>query len=125
MQQERLAIAGAGFQRIDLWIDVAVSDKKIEPGVMVHVEKSGAPAYKRVAGLSDAGSPAHVVESLLAHIAIERVGLLLKMRDEETEAAAVVVIATVYSHVGEITSFEVEVVSGYHYIVLSDSDCIV
>jgi len=43
MQQQRLAKARTGFQRVDLGIDVAVGDKKIEPGVIVHVEESGAP----------------------------------------------------------------------------------
>src|SRR3989440_2356885 len=114
MQQQRFSKARTSLQGVDLWIDVAVSDENIEPGVIVHIKKAGAPAYKRVAGLSDAGSPAHVVESLLAHIAIERVGLLLKMRDEETEAAAVVVIAPVYSHVAELHSFAAESYAGNH-----------
>src|SRR5437762_7966323 len=80
MQQQRFSKARTSLQGVDLWIDVAVSDENIEPGVIVHIKKAGAPAYIRVAGLSDAGSPAHIVESLLTHIVIERVGLL---RSEE------------------------------------------
>src|SRR5437660_641879 len=108
MQQQRFSKAWTSLQGVDLRIPMAVSDENIEPGVIVHIKKAGAPAYIRVAGLSDAGSPAHIVESLLAHIVIERVGLLLKMRDEEAEAAAVVVIAPVYAHVAELHPFAAE-----------------
>src|SRR5450759_1152690 len=78
MQQKRLAIAGAGFQSVDLRIDVAVGDENVEPGVVVHVEKGGAPGDVGIAGLANAGSPTNVVETLRTHVAIERVGLSSK-----------------------------------------------
>src|SRR5437660_2241816 len=109
MQQQRFSKARTSLQGVDLWIDVAVSDENIEPGVIVHIKKAGAPAYIRVAGLSDAGSPAHVVESLLTHIVIERVGLLLKMGDKEAEAAAVVVIAPVYAQIAKLHAFAAKI----------------
>src|SRR5205814_8668489 len=102
------------LQSVYLRIDVAVSDENIEPGVIVHIKKAGAPAYIRVAGLSDAGSPAHIVESLLTHIVIERVGLLLKMGDKEAQAAAVVIIAPVHSHVAKLHPFAAESYAGKH-----------
>src|SRR5437667_3525131 len=88
MQQQRLAKARTSLQSVYLRIHVAVSDEQVKPGVIIHVEKSRAPAYVRIAGLSDAGSPAHVVESLLTHIVIERVGLPPKMRAKEAHASA-------------------------------------
>src|ERR1700676_1491326 len=114
MQQERLAKAGARLQSVDLRIDVAVGDEKIEPGVIVHVEESRAPAYVGIAGLADAGSPTDVVETLRAHIAIERVGLLLEVRDEKAEAAAVVVIAPIDAHVAEFQAVATEGYAGKH-----------
>src|SRR6266446_5385747 len=114
MQKQRLAIARAGVQRVDLRVDVAVGDEKIEPGVIVHIKEPSTPANVRIAGLADAGSPAHVVESLLAHIAIERVGLLLKMGNEEAQAAAVVIIAPVPSHVAELHPFAAKSHAGKH-----------
>src|SRR5256886_13024123 len=114
MQQQRLAKARTSVKCVYLRIDVAVSDENIEPGVIVHIKKAGAPAYIRVAGLSDAGSPALVVESLLTHIVIERVGLLLKMGDKEAQAAAVVIIAPVHSHVAKLHPFAAESYAGKH-----------
>src|SRR5437016_10232877 len=114
MQQQRFSKARTSLQGVDLWIDVAVSDENVEPGVIVHIKKAGAPAYIRVAGLSDAGSPAHVVESLLTHIVIERVGLLLKMGDKEAQEAAVVIIAPVHSHVAKLHPFAAESYAGKH-----------
>src|SRR5439155_14033927 len=105
MQQQRFSKARTSLQGVDLRIHMAVSDKNVEPGVIVHIKEAGAPAYIRVAGLSDAGSPAHVVESLLTHIVIERVGLLLKMGDKEAQAAAVVIIGPVHSHVAKLHPF--------------------
>src|SRR6266853_4812251 len=57
MQQQRLAKPRTGFQSVNLGINVAVSDQNVEPGVVVHVKESRAPAYVRIAGLADAGGP--------------------------------------------------------------------
>src|SRR5229473_176504 len=114
MEQQRLAIAGTGLQRVDLRIDVAVGDENVEPGVVVHVEESGAPAHVGIAGLADAGSPTDVVETLRTHVAIEGVGLLFEVGDEEAEAAAMVVIAPVDAHVAELHAFAAEGHAGEH-----------
>src|SRR5579862_2117282 len=114
MEQERLAIAWAGIESVNLRIDVAVGDENIEPGVVVHVEKSRAPTNVRIAGRADTRGPTHVVESLRPHIAIERVGLLLKMRDEKAETAAVVEVAPIDAHVTEFRAFPAEGHTGEH-----------
>jgi len=106
--------SGAGFQSVDLRIDVAVGDEDVEPGVVIHVEKSGAPADVGVAGLAHAGSPTDVVETLRTHIAIERVGLLLEVGNKEAETPAVVVIAPVDSHVAEFQAIATEGYAGKH-----------
>src|SRR5258708_1838806 len=49
MKEERLAKARAGFQSVDLRVNVAVGDENVEPSVIVHVEKSGAPAHGGIA----------------------------------------------------------------------------
>src|SRR2546427_1745750 len=108
MQQQRLAKAGAGFQRVNLRIDVSVGNKQIEPRAIVHVEESRAPAYVWIAGLAHSGGPTDIIESLRAYVAIERIGLLFEVRDEKTEAAAVVVIAPVDPHIAELHAFPAE-----------------
>src|SRR5207302_1360110 len=108
MEEKRFAKAGPGFQSVDLRINVAVGDQKVEPGVIVHIEKSGAPADVRIAGLAYAGSPTDVVETLWTHVAIEGVGLLFEVRDEKAEAAAVVVIAPIDAHIAELHTFAAE-----------------
>src|SRR5437899_11683729 len=75
MQQQRFSKARTSLQGVDLRIHMAVSDKNVEPGVIVHIKEAGAPAYIRVAGLSDAGTPAQVVEFFVTHTLIERVRL--------------------------------------------------
>src|SRR5260370_695870 len=105
MQQQRLAKPGTGFQSVNLRINVAVGDENVQPGVIIDVKESRAPSNVRIAGLADAGSPTHVVESLRAHVAIQRIGLLLKVRDEEDKTAAMVVIAPIDSHVAQLYAF--------------------
>src|SRR5450759_2129939 len=108
MQQKRLAIAGTGFQSVDLRIDVTVGDEKIEPSVIVHIEKSGSPADVRIARLANSGSPAHVIEFLGAHVAVEGIGLLFEVRKEKAEAAAVVVVTPIDPHISEFHAFTAE-----------------
>src|SRR5258708_24049525 len=108
MQQERLAKARAGVQCVNLRIDVAVGNQQVEPRVIVHVKESRAPAYIRIAGLADPGSPTDVVKSLRAHVAIERVRLLFEVRDEKTEPGAVIVIAPLDHHIPELHAFAAE-----------------
>src|SRR6266478_4121936 len=114
MQQQRLAKGRPRLQSVDLRIDVAIGDESVGPCVVVHVEKSGAPADVRIAGLTDAGSPTDIVESLRAHVAIQRIGLLLKVRDEEAKTAAMVVIAPIDSHVAQLHAFAAEGYAAEH-----------
>ncbi len=93
---------------------MAVGDENVEPGVIVHVEKSGAPADVGIAGLTYSGCPTDIVETLRTHVAIEGVGLLLEVRDEEAEAAAVVVITPIDAHVAELHAFAAEGYTGEH-----------
>src|SRR6266404_2818352 len=114
MQQQRLAKPRTGFQSVNLRINVAVGYENVQPGVIIHVKESRAPSNVRIAGLAYAGSPTHVVESLRAHVAIQRIGLLLKVRDEEAETAAMVVIAPVNAHVAQFHAFAAEGYAAEH-----------
>jgi len=84
---------------VDLRIDVAIGDEEIEPGIVIHIEEGSAPADVGIAGLTDTGGPAHVVEAFGAQVAIERIGLVLEVGDEEAEAAAVVIVTPINAHV--------------------------
>src|SRR5215470_7966113 len=99
MEQQRLTIAGTSFQRVDLWIDVTVGYKKVQPGVVIHVKKSSTPADIGIARLPDPRGPAHIIEAPRAVIVIQRVRLLLKVTSKKAQAAAVVVIAEIHAHV--------------------------
>src|SRR5258707_1089184 len=105
MQKHRLTVARASFDLVDLRIDVAIGDEEVEPGVVVHIEEGSAPADVGITGLTDTGGPAHVIETFRAHVAIERIGLVLEMGDEETEMATVVVVAPVDAHIAELHAF--------------------
>src|SRR5258706_1025896 len=84
MEQHRLPVACSGFDRVDLREDMAVGNKDVEPGIVVHVEEARTPANQAIILLPKAGSPAHILESLGAEILVEPVGLLGEMGDEET-----------------------------------------
>src|SRR4030095_2135877 len=51
VKKNRFLIAGASIDGIDLRINVPVGDQKIQPGVIVHIEKGRAPADVGIAGL--------------------------------------------------------------------------
>jgi len=56
---------------------------------VIHVKEGRTQPNIWITGLADSGSPTHVVESLFAHVAIQRIGLLFKVRDKKTQAPAV------------------------------------
>src|SRR5438132_3573036 len=105
MEEERLTIAGTGLQRIDLRIHVTVGDKKVQPGVVVHVKEGRTPAHVRIAGLADSGGPTHIVEYLGINIAIQRIRLLFKVSNKKAQATAVVVVTEIHSHVPKFQTF--------------------
>src|SRR3981081_4677664 len=43
VQKQRLTKTWSGFQAIDLRIDVAIGDQNVQPGIVVHIKKRGAP----------------------------------------------------------------------------------
>src|SRR5262249_31496778 len=75
MEEERLTITRTGFQSIDLRIHMAVGHKKVQPGIVIHIEESRAPANVGVARLAHSGGPAHIIEALSAHVSVQRIGL--------------------------------------------------
>ena len=46
VEQLALRVSGFGFQLLDFRIDVAVTDQDVGPAVVIHVEKSAAPAQE-------------------------------------------------------------------------------
>src|SRR5712664_301617 len=105
MEQDRFAITRARLHRVHLRENVAVGDEKIEPGVVVHVKKARAPSDQTIILMAEAGSPARVLEAFRAHIAIQRIGLLSKMRDKEAKTTTVAEVAKVHTHVAELHAF--------------------
>src|SRR5262249_50974449 len=86
MKEEGLTISRTGLQRVDLWIHVTIGNKKVQPGIVIHIEESGAPANVRIAGLAHCRGPTHIIEPLGAQVAIERIRLLFKVGNEEAQA---------------------------------------
>src|SRR5882757_11331768 len=105
MQEQRLTIPRTGFQGVDLGIYMAVGYKKVEPGVVLHIKKTRTPADIRIAGMAYAGSPADIIEPLCAHVSIQRIGLLFKVRNKKAQAPAVVVVSEIHSHVPKFHAF--------------------
>src|SRR5262245_9749446 len=105
MKEQRLFEARTGIERVDLRIDVAIGDENVEPGIVVHVETCCAPTDVRIAWLTDTRRPTNIVKAFLAPVAIERIGLLLKVGYEEAEPSAVVEVAPVHAHVAQFHAF--------------------
>src|SRR5580704_2958867 len=78
------------------------SNQQIEPAGVRHIEKAGAPTNILVARPSDTGRPTDVLEAVGACVAPKRFRLLLKRGDEKAEAAGVVVIPEIDTHVAEL-----------------------
>src|ERR1700682_4977221 len=114
VEQNGFAIARAGFDGIDLWKDVAIGDENVEPGIVIHVEETGAPADQTVILLANAGGPAYVLETLRAEIFVEPIGLLGKMRDEEAETSTVVEVSEIHAHVAELHALAAQRQAGEH-----------
>src|SRR5262249_48885174 len=114
MKEERFLETRTGVKRIDLRIDMAVGNKNVEPSVVVHVEERRSPADVWIAWLADTGGPTDVVEAFLAPVVIERVGLLLKVRNEKAETPAVVVVAPIHAHVAKLHALAAERDAGEH-----------
>src|SRR5205814_4964259 len=99
MEEERLTIPGTGLERVDLRIDVAIGYKKIQPGIVIHIKEGRTPANIRIAGPAHSRGPTYIVEPFCAQVAIEGIRLLFKVSHKETQAAAMVVVAEIHSHV--------------------------
>src|SRR5215469_15126713 len=114
MKEQRFLEAGAGVNRVDLRIDVAIGDENIEPSIIVHIKERGSPSDVRIAGLAYTGGPTDVVEAFLAPVTIERIRLLLEMSDEKAQAAAVVIVPPINAHVAEFHALAAERDAGQH-----------
>src|SRR5882757_5970799 len=59
IEESRLAVEGAEFGRVDLWVDMAVDDEKLGPAVVIDIGKHGAPA-EGVGVDAEAGGERHI-----------------------------------------------------------------
>src|ERR1700756_303534 len=100
-QLHRLAVFQAAGCRIHLGIHVAVDHKKIQPTVVGEINKSRAPFYVGIAGLTGLGGPADISESLRARVSVEIVRLVGKICDVDIEQPAMFVIAKIDTHGSE------------------------
>src|ERR1700730_4914399 len=105
VQQHRFAEARADFYVVYLRIYVAVGYKKVQPSVVIHVKKTRTPADVRIVWLPNSGSPAHIIESFGAQVAVQRIGLLFKVGNKKAQVPAMVVIAKIHSHIPQFHAF--------------------
>ena len=73
-------------------------DEKIDPSIVVEIEKPRAPFHVGIAGSSHACFPTDVVKARGAQIVVEAIPLVHEVGDEDVEPAIVIVIAEVHAH---------------------------
>ena len=72
-QQKRFAVGRSVFDQIQLGINVTLCNKDVQPAIIVHIDKPGAPSDRQKGRLPDAGAPGYVDEATLALIPEEKV----------------------------------------------------
>src|SRR5262249_46444563 len=105
VEENRLAVPGTGLQRVNLRIDMAVSDKEVQPGIVIHIKESRSPSNIRIAGPALSRGPTHIIEAPGAQIAVKRIGLLFKVSDKKAQAPTMIIIAKIHSHVSQFQAF--------------------
>ena len=71
-------------------MDVAVGDEQILVAVAIDIEELSGPPHEREAAASQAACRGDVLEVAVAEIAIEGVGVVLEVGDEDVEPAVIV-----------------------------------
>ena len=99
-----LAVLRAGNQRVDLGIYMAINHEQIGPSVIVEVDASRAPAHVGECDLSDAGRVGDVGKGHVAVVAIERITLVLEIRNVNRKASGVIEVADGDSHSCHLTA---------------------
>ena len=97
-QQRALRPRHPPIVAIHLRIHVPVGHEQVQPAVVVVVEEPGAPPEKRQRRRAQAEPPGHVLETAIAEVAAQRVGIVREVGDERVHAAVVVVVAQRQPH---------------------------
>ena len=100
IEQIPLRVALTGRQLLELGVEVAVGDEKIEPAVVVVVEEGGAEAEQWPHDAVEAGTSRDIGEQPVTFVAIEGVYVFGEIGHEEIEITVVVVVAAVHPHAG-------------------------
>ena len=97
-EQLRLAITGAGRQRIHLRVNVARYGNQIQPSIVIQVGEGGAPFDERQGRQGHARGVRYVGEIPIAVVAVKKIVLVRKVGDVERWPAGVEVIADGDAH---------------------------
>src|SRR5208337_1825284 len=100
--EERVGLLIVNFGRdlLDFRVHVAVGDEKVEPAVVVVVEKASAETENASRGHADTDAIADFVEIPLAVIFPEVIGTSLEIRNIQIKPAVIVIVAEGNAHGG-------------------------
>src|SRR5690242_12889785 len=91
VQQLLLRIAGLRFELLHFRINVTVANQNVRPAIVVHIEKSAAPAEKlRVP--PESGGESRILERSAADVVIERRGVSRKIGFDDVQVSVQIVI---------------------------------
>lgn len=91
IEESRLAVEGAEFGGVDLWIDMAVDHEKVRPAIVIDIGKHGAPA-EGVGVDAEAGGEGHVGVGAVAVVPVESRCVVGEVGFEEVEFAVTIII---------------------------------
>src|SRR5439155_19179090 len=112
IEQLALRISGFGFELLDFWIYMPVTDQDVWPAIVVHIKKSAAPA-KVLRVRAEAGSKSCIFKIRAAEIVIKRRRVAREIGFDDIEIAIHVVVGGRDSHPGLRLAIRTEGASGF------------
>src|SRR2546426_2846257 len=99
IEQLALRISGLGFELLDFWIYMPVTDQDVWPAIVVHIEESAAPA-KILRVRTEAGSKSSIFEIRSTQVVVQRRRVSGEIGFDDIEIAVHIVISRGDSHAG-------------------------
>src|SRR3989441_5910477 len=112
IEQLALRISGFGFELLDFWIYMPVTDQDVWPAIVVHIKKSAAPA-KVLRVRAEAGGKSCIFKIRAAEVVIKRRRVSGEIGFDDIEIAIHVVVGGRDSHPGLRLAIRTEGASGF------------
>ena len=112
IEQLALRISGFGFELLDFWIYMPVTDQDVWPAIVVHIKKSAAPA-KVLRVRAEAGGKSCIFKIRAAEVVIKRRRVSGEISFNDIEIAVHIVISRGDSHARLRLAIGTEGASGF------------